>query len=98
MDIHCVNGWLFHEWKKGKCKRCGVIYRGTLTDATWGDDPSLFGVPAQDLPVGPASLLDYLRPVGHPLRLVRRSLDEDDSSSVSVATDLAGSKGSGGHL
>lgn len=86
MNIHCTNGWLFHEWKNGRCKRCSVIYRGNLTDVTWGDDPSLFGVPVPDPLVGPASRRGSVVPL---LRLVRVRRDEDDSSSVTSAGDLA---------
>jgi len=85
MKIQCANGWLFHEWKDGKCKRCSVTYRGTLTDVTWGDDPSLFGVPVPDPLVGPASRRGSVVPL---LQLVRVHHDEDDSSSAASATDL----------
>jgi len=48
MNIQCTNGWLFHQWKNNKCERCGIPTGMNLTDVTWGDDPSLFGVPVQD--------------------------------------------------
>jgi hypothetical protein len=91
MKIHCANGWLFHEWKNNQCDRCGVTYRGTLTDVTWGDDPSLFGVPVPDPLVGPASRRGSVRPL---LRLVRVHRDEHDSSSANAACDPASSEGS----
>ena len=98
MDIHCANGWLFHEWKDGKCKRCRVTYRGTLTDVTLADDPCLFEGHVQVHPAGLASQRDYHHPVGHPLRLVPRILDEDGSTFASSAADPACSEGSAGHL
>jgi hypothetical protein len=85
MNMHCADGWLFHEWKDNKCDRCGVTYRGTLTDVRWGDDPSLFGVPVPDPLVDPASQRGSAVPL---LRLVRVHRDEDDSSSHASASDL----------
>ena len=83
MKIHCANNWLFHNWKDGKCTRCGIPIGRNLTDVTWGDDPSLFGVPVPDPPADPASRRDsVVRPL---LRLVRGSPDEDDSSSETAA-------------
>lgn len=82
MKIQCVNGWLFHEWKNNKCKRCDVTYRGTLTDVTLADDPCLFEGHVQVLPVGPASRRGSVVPL---LRLVRVRRDEDDSSSETAA-------------
>ena len=98
MDIHCVNGWLFHEWKDGKCKRCSVTYRGTLTDVTLEDDLCLFEGHVQVHPAGPAFRRDSSHPVGHPLRLVPVHHDGDDSSSASAASAPANSKGFVGHL
>lgn len=71
MNIHCTNGWLFHEWRDNKCKRCGTPTGMNLTDVTWGDDPSLFGVPVPDHPVDPIGRRDsVVRPL---LRLVPKS-------------------------
>ena len=70
MNIQCANGWLFHEWKDNKCKRCGIPSGRNLTDVTWGDDPSLFGVPAKAHPVGRPVQHGSVRPL---LRLVRGS-------------------------
>lgn len=86
MDIHCTNGWLFHQWKGNKCERCDTPTGMNWTDVTWGDDPSLFGVPVPDPLVGPASRRGSVVPL---LRLVRVRRDEDDSSSVTSAGDLA---------
>jgi hypothetical protein len=84
MDIHCTNGWIFHEWKNNKCERCGIPTGMNWTDVTWGDDPSLFGVPSQaplaDLP----SRRGSMRPR---LQLVRVCPVEDDSSSAHAACD-----------
>ena len=85
MKIHCANGWLFHQWKGNKCERCGIPTGMNLTDVTWGDDPSLFGVPSQ-VPLADRSVRrGSVRPL---LRLVRVHRDEDDSSSVASVTDL----------
>ena len=56
-----------------------------LTDVTWGDDPSLFGVPVPDPLVGRSVRRGSVRPL---LRLVPARPDEDDSSSETVAGNL----------
>ena len=68
MNMHCANGWLFHEWKNNKCTRCEVSYRGTLTDVTLADDPCLSASHVQVHPAGPASPRDSVTPL---LQLVR---------------------------
>lgn len=87
MKIQCTDGWLFHQWKGNKCERCGIPTGMNLTDVTWGDDPSLFGVPVPDPLADPASRRGSVRPL---LRLVRVHRDEDDSSSSSVVVDPVG--------
>ena len=83
--MHCTNGWLFHEWKKNKCSRCGVTYRGKLTDVMLADDPCLFEGHVQVHPAGPASRRGSVAPL---LRLVPARPVEDDSSSATSAGDL----------
>jgi hypothetical protein len=84
MNMHCADGWLFHEWKNNKCERCGIPSGRTLTDVRWGDDPSLFGVPSQAPLADPAFQRGSVAPL---LRLVRVHRDEDDSSSETAASN-----------
>lgn len=71
MNIHCVKGWLFHQWKDNKCERCGIPTGMNLTDVTSADDPCPFEGHAQVHPVGQIGLRDCsVRPL---LRLVPKS-------------------------
>ena len=75
MNIHCTNGWLFHEWKGNKCERCGTPIGRTLTDVTSVDDPCLFEGHVQVHPVGQIDLHGCsVRPL---LRLVPKSRASD---------------------